>query len=244
MTELLTFKILVPLLLITVSVLFALHLSSFFNLRIDLTKAFDVTSHPEPALRVPIAGAAGDRAWVNLNFPDEEARSFEVAIMSRSSSEEIRNQLNAVELEKWDFLSRLPSALIKFNVYVYSDPVSPNNGKLGQTFKVKRPNSKDVVLVAGESVLVASNFKFNELLDVIKDIELHLESPMMSTTFEDNKGRIVPQTTGSLYIRASLVSQLYILMASLGVVIALFSAVKTLLLSAKDVRELISHFSS
>ena len=243
--ETLAFKLLIPAILIALSFLLGMFLTKVYTLRIDLPKAFQTNPAPPPTIGIKLNGVDGDSADIGFNFPQNATGSEKLKITDKNV-EEIKAALSAAEFEKWDTMTKLPSAFFTFDLLIYSSPIAPNNGKKDTKFQATTLGGKDIQIFPGQTVRIGEGFKFQNLDEMLSRMQLTLISTgtPIYQVFYDKNGNFVPQSTGTLIIRPSSFSQILINAASLALIVALFSLLKTLVLSGKDVKNFIEHFSS
>lgn len=240
--ETLAFKLLIPTILIVLSLFLGLYITNqLFTFKFDLRDVFEQTPTTPPQMNLKLNGVDGD--WAIIGFlADKEAES---ALMTQKSIEDIKQQLDKHEIEKWEFLTKVPATFLKFNLYIYNSLQSPNNSKKVSILEVTHPNGGTSSLLPGENKVVGKDFLFKELGDVVGTIRMKLKySNGQYMAFYDKDGKFVPQSTGQLVLGLSLQSQLLIIGGSLLFLVAIFVFLKQLILSSKDVREILSYFRS
>ncbi len=255
--ETLAFKLAAVMILILIGLMFGMYLTNKFTLSIDLNKAFTVT--PSKPTSPGVIGTdyiglrfrGDDGGYVNIVMDPLRVSELtsdtpvEDLAMTRHSIEQIENSLDEAEFEKWERLASLPTTFFSYNLLIYSDPQSPNNGKKDTKFVVKSENGDEVTIFPGDTKVVGRGFKFKKLDTALSSIELHLvtRAPIINT-FYDNGENFVPQSTGIFLIRPDFKTQLLIIGAAISVVVALWSLVKNLALAGKDARDIINYYFS
>lgn len=246
-------KLLIPITILFAAFLLACWIVSYLTLRLDFSKIFSATVLPAPTpdtdgLSIHINGTDGDFAVVGFAAPGAELtfpeRISEEIVIEGKNLDEIRTALNAIEVEKFEFLTLLPSSVFRFDIYLRNDTSSPNNAKKISHYVISQGGTSRKLL-PGAHIALARNAKFDDLSKTLTSMQIALVYQHgLYQSFYDSTGKLVSQATGTLVIKPTMFVQFLVFLASWTFVIALFTLFKETILSGREATSLLEYLKA
>lgn len=236
-------KFLAPLILLFAVVLIFLSLVRYFTLRLDLTSAFNIQvtpQTPQDGIFIKLNGVDGDSAIVGIST-SESGASEEIEFTGKNL-DNIKAGLNKFQLGQWEFMTKLPEAAFRFNVYLLSDSDSPNKAKKIGNFVVSVASGTPFSIPPGKYRLLGNNVPIAEISETIENTNIKLVyEDGWYNAFYDEQGNFISQSTGTLVLKPTVFTQLLMVIGVWTFAIAFIALTKQTLLLGKDILETVDY---
>lgn len=232
---------------VAISLFLAFLLTNKFTLELDFSKIFKPipSSSPQPqtgGMSVRLRGVDGDFADVGFKFPQEKT-SLEGLKIEEKNINEIKQSLNNLEIDQWEFLTNLPKSIFRFDITLDNSTSSPNNGKSGSYYLVNQVSGSQLKIFTGQKDTIIQSVRLENLPEELSKTKIELlNDGGIYHKFYDKEGNFISQSTGSLIIKPTIFLQFLIIFASLVFVTTTLVLLKQIIMSARDVNEVINYF--
>jgi hypothetical protein len=228
-------------------------------MELNLAQAFESTIQPPPTqegVSIQLNGVNGDKAIIRFRMPKivRDKTGQVESVTDRSGSErlsltpkkreEIQASLSALDPQKWQILTKLPSPIFTYSLDLISDKTSPNNAKKVSRFLVTVANRDSEELTPGGTLRLGDDLQINEISEVLASAKLDLAYDMgMYMNFFSKTGEFVSQATGTIIIKPTFFTRLSMFLGVWVLVLALIKLFKETILASNDFKQIKDHYS-
>jgi len=206
-----------------------------------------VSAVPNPesgGVPIVLNGVDGDTAVVGFQFPNSENSSEELDVTEKNISE-IKAGLDKLEIEQWEFLTKLPSSIFRFDVILSSYQDSPNKAKKASYYFIKDSNGIEYKVLPGGNIILIKSSKIEDLSYSLSGIQIKLiYEHGLYQNFYNEDGELVSQATGELIIKPTILLQILIILGIWASIVTFLMLAKQTLMSSQDLKEVIIFFKN